>query len=157
MRMVSTHSSFCCNSPNAPGGLEKNKGENTPTRNLQWGTVKVAVKQRLLENATQPSVVLALFSSFQTHFDCNKCWCRGPEPCHLVFIYFLWWKQQAHWHSVTLFWHNDLLPPPVTWTTHNTVHDDCCVNQTRTHAQMPVWPCPENTDHCTRICKQNRL
>lgn len=44
-------------------------------------------------------------------------------------IYFLWGKQQAYWHSITLFWHNDLLPPPATWTTHNTVHDKFCINQ----------------------------
>lgn len=52
---------------------------------------------------------------------------------HIIWsIYFLWGKKQAHWHSITLFWHNDLLPPPVTWTTHNTVHDKCSVNQSTT-------------------------
>lgn len=83
------------------------------------------------------------------HFDCNRCWCLGPEPCHLASIHFLWGKQQAHWHSITLFWHSDLLPPPVTWTTHNAVHDKCCVNHTtaaththRRQVNLPLRPWP---------------
>lgn len=108
-----------------------------------------------------PSAFFYYFS-FHSRFDYNKCWCLGPEPCHLVSIYFLWGEQQAHWHSITLFWHNDSLPPPVTWTTHNTVHDKCCVNQTtRTHIHRRLTEShgetlPSNTDDRTHINKQSR-
>lgn len=90
-------------------------------------------------------------------FDHNKCWCLGPEPCHLGSIYFLWGKQQAHWHSITLFWHNDSPPPPVTWTTHNTVHDESGMNQTAHTRGLQTeshggkqWPTEERI-----VCTQN--